>query len=189
MDNQFASFTLIHHLQETNNMPVAGYVNFTEKYKLIQTQNFLPGFRFKQILSELDKLSFRDDRDKIKALLAELSSGQDEAAMLKVFNKNLRFPEGVIYYTLSDFFRLKMTSLLHYALEYRPLPSNLVSTYIAAAQSDDASYQMALTLYSDTLFQLKSLFYSMGALGGYDRSRFEARFGLVWEDRPINSRI
>lgn len=158
------------------------YINFTSKYKLIQIQNFLTGPRIKQIFSELDTLSFRDDRDKIKALLAELSAGEDEAAMSKVFNRTSRFPEDVVYYTLSEPRRLKITSHLHYALEFCPLPDVLAKSNIAAAQNDEFQFAKALALYCDMLFQLKTLFYTMGTLGGYDRLKFEARFGLIWKD-------
>ena len=158
------------------------YINFTSKYKLIQIQNFLTGARIKQIFSELDTLTFKDDRDKIKALLAELSAGEDEAAMSKVFNRTTRFPDDIVYYPLSEPIRLKITSQLHYAVEFRPLPGNLAKSNIAAAQTDEFQFLKALNLYSDMLFQLKTLFYTMGTLGGYDRLKFEARFGLVWKD-------
>ncbi|KAL9540083.1 hypothetical protein MBANPS3_009884 [Mucor bainieri] len=153
------------------------YVNFTEKYKSIQIRMFLRGSRIKQIFGELDKLSFRDDRDKIKALLVELSSGENEATMSKLFNKTTRFPDDVIYYEVSDLFRLRMISILHHTLEYRSLPDDLVKRNLAAAQANEYQFNRALEQYSDMLFRFKSAFY-VTATFGYNRSRFEARFAL-----------
>ena len=74
------------------------YTNFTEKYNIIQMQTFLTGTSIKQIFKELDALSFRENRDKIKYLLVELSAGEDNAAMSKVFNRTTRFADNATYY-------------------------------------------------------------------------------------------
>lgn len=158
------------------------YTNFTEKYNIIQMQTFLTGTRIKQIFKELDALSFRENRDKIKSLLAELSAGEDNAAMSKVFNRTTRFADNIIYYQISEPLRLSITSLLHHALEHRPLYQDLVKNNVDAAKLEEFAFLKALMQYSDMLFQLKKSIYGKGALGGYDRKKFEVYFGLKWKD-------
>lgn len=53
------------------------------------------------MLQRLDTYSLKDERDKIKALIIELSVGKNDAATFKVFNYNTRFPENVVYFKMS----------------------------------------------------------------------------------------
>ncbi|KAL7315121.1 hypothetical protein PS15m_006615 [Mucor circinelloides] len=123
------------------------YTNFTEKYNIIQMQTFLTGTSIKQIFKELDALSFRENRDKIKYLLVELSAGEDNAAMSKVFNRTTRFADN---------------STTRYMYQ------DLVKNNVDAAELEELAFQKALMQYYDMFFQLRKSIYGMGALGGYD---------------------
>jgi hypothetical protein len=53
------------------------------------------------VLQRFDTYSFRDERDKIKDLIIELSIDKNDAATFKVFNYITRFPENVVYFKMS----------------------------------------------------------------------------------------
>lgn len=154
-----------------------GYVNFTEKYRNIQLQVWLTGTKIKYVLRRLDTHSFRDERDKIKALIIELSVGENDAATFKAFNGNTRFPENVVYFKMSDAPYLEILGLLHHALEYRPQLEAPKEDRIAIAL-EEREFQKTLKQYTDALFRFKQAFYA--GFGSCGREKFEMFYQLEW---------